>query len=105
MRVTREQLNNLVKRIIDASHPLRIILFGSIARGEDRPYSDLDIMVIMPNGTHRRETARKIYRHLLGFGVPVDIIVATPEDIEKYSGSSGLIYKEALKDGKELYAA
>jgi hypothetical protein len=62
-------------------------------------------MVIMPDGTHRRKTEQIIYRHMIGIRVPVDVIVATVDDIEKYCDSAALIYRDALKEGKELYAA
>lgn len=55
-------INVVVRRIVDASRPLRIILFGSAARGDARPWSDIDLLVVMPNGTHRRATAQRLYR-------------------------------------------
>ena len=55
--VTDEKIEELVRRIVDAVHPLRIILFGSAARGEMGPHSDIDVMVVMPEGTERRDTA------------------------------------------------
>jgi predicted nucleotidyltransferase len=105
MQIERDQMDDLVRRIVEAAQPLRIVLFGSAARGEAGPYSDIDVLVVMPDGVHRRRTAQIIYRHLLGFGLPVDVVVATCEDMERYSHSPSLVYKEALKDGRELYAA
>jgi uncharacterized protein len=105
MQASKEKLDELVKRVIEAVHPLQIILFGSTARGEAGRYSDIDLLVIVPDGTHRRKTAQIIYRHLFGFDIPVDVVIATPSDIEKYKDSPGLIYREALRGGRELYAA
>ncbi len=105
MQLAREKLDDLVERILDAAQPVRIVLFGSAARGEARADSDIDVLVIVPRGSHRRTTARMIYRRLLGFGLPVDVVVATQEDVEKYSASPGLVYREALGEGRELYAA
>lgn len=105
MQITRRQTDDLVKRIVEAAHPIRIILFGSAARGEAGMHSDIDVLVVVPEGMHRRRTAQIIYRRLLGFGLPVDVVVATGEDMERYSDSPGLIYREALRDGRELYAA
>jgi predicted nucleotidyltransferase len=65
------------------SRPEKIILFGSAAREEMGPDSDLDLLVIK-TCRNRRATARRIRRKLIGVGVPKDIIVATPEDIERY---------------------
>ena len=46
-----------------------------------------------------------IYREMVGVGKPVDLVVATEEDIRKYGSSLALIYEPALREGKELYAA
>lgn len=103
--IAEEQLSEIVRRVVETAHPLRIILFGSIARGTAGSESDVDILVVVPDGTHRLETAQNIYRNLLGIKAAVDVVVATETDIEEYKESPGLIYREALKDGKMLYAA
>jgi predicted nucleotidyltransferase len=102
--LTDEILEEIVRRIVAAVQPEKIILFGSAAREEMGPDSDLDLLVIK-SCRNRRETARRIRRKLIGVGVPKDIIVATPEDIERYKDTIGLIYRPALREGKVLYAA
>jgi predicted nucleotidyltransferase len=100
-----EQLQSLVQQIIEAVHPVRIVLFGSAARGEMRPDSDLDILVVMPDGTHRRQTMRTLYRTIHGVKIPFDLIVATPTDLATYRNTPGLIYHAILEEGQTLYAA
>ena len=100
-----EHLTEIVNRIVDSVHPLRIILFGSAARGDAGPESDLDIMVVMPDGTHRRHTAQDLYQRMIGVNAAVDIVVATPSDLQKHGQTIGLIYKTVLREGKEVYAA
>jgi len=95
----------LVQRIVDIVHPLRIILFGSAARGEMHPDSDIDVLVVMPEGVHRRRTAQLLYRQIRGLKVPFDILVATPGDLERHKENIGLIYRVILQEGKEIYAA
>ena len=102
--VSDEILQEIVRRIVEVAKPEKIILFGSAAREEMGPDSDLDFLVIK-SCKNRRKTARKIRRRLIGIGIPKDIIVATPEDIERYKDTIGLIYRPALKEGKVLYAA
>jgi predicted nucleotidyltransferase len=102
--LTAEILQEIVRRIVAAVQPEKIILFGSAARQEMGPDSDLDLLVIK-SCRNRRETARRIRRKLIGIGVPKDIIVATPEHIERYKDTIGLIYRPALRDGKVLYGA
>ena len=96
-------LNDLVSRIVDCVHPLRIILFGSAARGDMVEGSDVDLMVVMPEGTHRRHTAQRLYRSIRGVRQPFDVVVATPQDLEQHRDTPGLIYREALREGVTLY--
>lgn len=100
-----EIISRLVIRIVDIVHPLRIILFGSAARGEFRQDSDIDIMVVMPEGTHRLDTTRYLYRKMFGFGFPIDIVVTTPSVLEQHKNTVGLIYRTALTEGTEVYAS
>jgi predicted nucleotidyltransferase len=97
-------LNEIIRRIAETADPLKIILFGSAERGEMRPNSDLDVLVVMPSGIHRRNTARSIYRNLIGVGFAVDIVVVTEEDVERYKNNIGMIIKPALEQGRLLYA-
>ena len=87
------------------AHPLRIILFGSAARGQAGPDSDIDLLVVMPDGTHRRHTAQRLYGMIRNVGVPFDLLVATPSDLEKHRQNIGLIYSSILREGIEVYAA
>jgi len=103
MEPDAQLLDELVRRIVDAVHPLRIILFGSAARGEMGPDSDLDVLVVMPDGAHWRETGQLIYRHLLGLGFATDVVVVTQSDIERYVSNPYMIISPALDEGKELY--
>jgi uncharacterized protein len=105
MRPDPTVINDLVRRIVDAVHPLRIILFGSATRGERGADSDLDVLIVMPEGIHRRHTAQDVHQRLFGFPVPVDVLVATPGDLEKHKDNIGLIYYRILREGKEIYAA
>ncbi len=95
----------LVDGIVGAVQPLRIVMFGSAARGTMREGSDIDVMVVVPDGTHRRHTAQKIYASVRGLGVPFDVVVATPSDLERYGDHIGLIYHSILEEGREVYAA
>ena len=98
-------VDHLVRQIVATVRPLRVVLFGSAARGEMRPESDLDLLVVMPDGTHRRRTAQQLYLTLDGWGQPFDIIVATPSDLEKHKDAVGLVYRDILHEGREVYAA
>ena len=105
MQSEPEVIEQLVQRIVEIVHPLRIILFGSAARGEMGTDSDIDVLVVMPEGVHRRRTAQLLYRQIRGLGVPFDILVATPNDLEQHKDNIGLIYRTVLQEGREVYAA
>ena len=98
-------LDRLIQTVVTSVRPLQIMLFGSAARGEMGPDSDLDVLVVMPQGTHRRKTAQRLYRQMGGLGMPFDIVVATPEDLELHRNNPGLIYETILREGREVYAA
>lgn len=104
MQLDQKVIEELVRRIVEVAHPLRIILFGSAARGAMGPDSDLDVLVVVTEGTHRRQTAQRIYRHMIGFPLAVDVVVATEEDLRKHKDNFSLVYYPALREGKEIYA-
>jgi len=98
-------IESLVQKIVEAVHPLKIILFGSYAQDKANPESDIDVLVVMPEGVHCRRTAQLLYRQIRGLGVPFDILVTTPGALEKHKDNIGLIYRTVLKEGREIYAA
>jgi len=98
-------LSELVRRIVDAVAPKRIILFGSAIRRSMGPDSDIDVLVIMPDGVHRRSTSQTIYRSLRGLGIAKDVVVVTESDVRKYGENPSLVICPALREGKELYGA
>lgn len=97
-------LDTIIDRIVEVADPERIILFGSAARGEMGPHSDFDLLVVK-SGVHRRKLAQRIYRNLIGVGRPVDVVVATPDDLEQHGDSHALVFSPALKEGTEIYRA
>ncbi len=101
--VDQNVLDEIVRRIVEVAQPERIILFGSAARGELGPHSDLDLLVIKSGQFRRLHLAQAIYRGIAGFGHAVDVIVATPEDIERYGDSHALILAPALREGRVVY--
>jgi predicted nucleotidyltransferase len=103
--VTDEKIAELSRRIAEAVAPRRIILFGSAARGELRPESDIDVLVVMPDGTHRGHTAERIYRELWGFGVAKDVVVVTTSDLRERRDDPFTVIRQALTEGREVYRA
>ena len=98
-------LAEIVRRIVRVAAPERIILFGSAARGEAGPNSDLDLLVIKPGSYHQGRLTEEIYMSLIGVGRAVDVVVVTPEDVEHYGSSHALVIGPALREGRVVYAA
>ena len=96
-------LPEVVERIAHRFNPVRIILFGSWARGEAREDSDIDLLVVLPNVEHKRRAAIEIMRALNGLPISKDVIVATPEEIRKRGKVVGNILRPALQEGKVIY--
>jgi len=98
-------LNEIVHRIVEVAHPDKIILFGSAARDQMDADSDVDLLVIKGGNFHRGRLTEEIYMNLFGVGQAVDIVIVTPEDVERYRDSMALIIRPALEEGKVVYAA
>ena len=96
-------ISTMVDRIVGAFQPLRIILFGSHARGTATEWSDVDLLVILPNVSDKRDTAIEIRRVLGDLPVCKDIVVATPEEVARRGHLVGTVLRSALREGKVLY--
>lgn len=96
---------DIVERIVAIAHPQTVILFGSAARGELGPNSDLDFLVVVDEPVHRRRVAQAIYRDLIGIGFAADIVVVTPDDIQRCRSDPFNVINPALNEGKVEYAA
>lgn len=103
-RLSDQNLRKIVQRVVEVAHPEKIILFGSAARGQMRSDSDVDLLVVK-SGAHRRRLAAEIYMHLFDLKQSIDVVVVTPEDIERYGHSPALIIEPALREGRVVYAA
>jgi predicted nucleotidyltransferase len=100
---TVQLLPGMTDQIVRRFAPMRIILFGSQARGEANTSSDVDLLVVLPQIKDKRQTAIEIRRALVSFSVPKDILVTTPEEISRRGNLVGTLLHTALKEGKILY--
>lgn len=95
-------LDLMVDKIVKSASPDKIILFGSRGRGQESPDSDYDFLVLKRDVNNRRALAQQLYRILVDVPAAVDILVETPETIERYRNTKGYIYAEAEK-GRVVY--
>ena len=104
-QIDSDVIDELLHRIVRAVHPLKVLLFGSAVRERMGPDSDIDVLVVVPDGTHCLNTTQYLYKQLVGFGWPVDILVTTSEILERHKHNIGLIYHRILAEGREIYVA
>ena len=97
-----EVINDAVSRLQDFT-PIKIILFGSYAMGHATSDSDIDLLVVMSDGTDRRQAAIQMHQTLRDLPIPKDIIVTTPDEIATRGDVAGSMLESALRDGKVLY--
>jgi len=100
----QEEIRKMVDRIVERFQPDKVILFGSHARGEADPDSDIDLLIIMPVEGSRREKAIQIGVALHDIRAAKDIIVTTPENFEWRKEIPGTIERPADREGVVLYA-
>ena len=100
----QKTLNEIIRRIAATAQPEKIILFGSAARGDMGPHSDVDLLIVK-EGANALDTTLQIYRNLYGVDAAVDAVVVSPRDLERYKESHALIIKPALKEGRVVYEA
>lgn len=110
MRTTVEQdisadvLNEVVKRLVTLATPLKIILFGSNARGETHPDSDLDLLIVKKEVAEQYDEALRLDRALRDLMLPLDLVVVSEAQFKRYQGVPGTIYYRSVQEGQVLYA-
>jgi predicted nucleotidyltransferase len=104
MKATTGELNPGVERLVKEFQPEKIILFGSHAWGIPHPDSDWDLMVIVKSsGVAPTRRAARAYRCLHGLRVPVEIIVSTRHEIDRYRSVPASLTTRILEEGQVLY--
>ncbi len=96
-------IQEAVRRLVAALDPEMIILFGSAARGEFGPDSDLDFLVVVDLAEDYYEASGRAYRAMRGLGVAMDIILTTPERYTWRHNIIGTIEEPAAREGTVVY--
>jgi len=103
--VTPEKIQEAVRRIVEAAHPVRIIVFGSQARGDSTTDSDLDLVVIERDVPDRVGEMIRLERALRGLILPTDILVISEREFQEWADTPGSVYRAAGREGKVVYEA
>jgi len=104
--VSEDKIQALADKIAREFHPEKIILFGSHARGDAGPDSDVDLLVIMPRDGQEYPQRQAAQIHLQCHpGFPIDVIVRTREEFEQRQQMRDWFMRDIAREGKVLYAS
>jgi len=101
--VTKQQIDEIVKRIADNYHPEKIVLFGSYAYGTPTEDSDLDLLIIKDTELPRRMRGREVRKHLRGMKIAVDLLVYTNQEVEEWRDVNTAFITTVMGKGKVLH--
>jgi HEPN domain-containing protein/predicted nucleotidyltransferase len=96
-------IDEMVRRLVERFDPLQVVLFGSHARGEAGPDSDVDLLLVLAEVEHKRKTVVEALNLLADMPVPKDVLVRTPEEIWRECRVPGSVVRNALSEGRVVY--
>jgi predicted nucleotidyltransferase len=103
----QDLLDRMVLRIVEEVGPEQILLFGSWARGEEHADSDVDLLVVerdeFGSFRSRRAEMTRVWQALSEYGVPVDVLMFSREEVEQHRSSLNHVVARALREGKVVY--
>jgi len=97
-------VRQVVKQVVSLAKPQRVILFGSAVDGRVGPDSDLDFLVVVPEGRNIRQVTNRLNVRVQGRPMPCDFVVVTPSILQRNRHKSGMVYGEIMEHGQEVYA-
>lgn len=101
-RIPQEAIDQVVEQIVEKFKPQKIILFGSYARGNPRPESDVDLLVVMETSRKESDISLDIRRHL-GVMFGLDLLVYTPKRLKERVEMGDWFLRDVINEGKVLY--
>ncbi|MFA4934800.1 MAG: nucleotidyltransferase domain-containing protein [Candidatus Methanoperedens sp.] len=101
--ITEELIQQIKNRIVSEVHPEKIIVFGSYAYGAPTKDSDLDLLVILPTEEPMHKRVLRMRKLLRDFRIPKDIIVYTPQEVDKWKNVTNAFITSIMRRGKVIY--
>lgn len=101
--ISQQTIDLVVQTIVEKLHPEKIVLFGSLAYGSPTEDSDLDLLVVQQSDLPRHKRAQEIRRALDPYPCSMDILVYTPEEVDRFNGHPSAFITEVMKKGKVVY--
>jgi uncharacterized protein len=107
MKDVEQLMADAIRATVDAVDPERIVLFGSRARGDAGPDSDLDLLVIeqapFSRARSRQQELKRIRQALWGCPVPVDVLVYSADEVAEWKDSPNHVIGRSLREGVTVY--
>jgi predicted nucleotidyltransferase len=98
-----EWVTEAVDALVASCHPVRVVLFGSVARGDDGPNSDIDLLMIIDDTDDQRAAAIAALKAVAGLGPEVDVMTVPAATAEAKRHVAGTLIRPALREGKVVY--
>lgn len=92
------------RRLFEAADVKRVVVFGSVARGEEGPDSDLDLLVVLDHVTNSHDDAVRMMKELRDVPIAIDVLVTDDERLAKQAKWPGII-RVALREGRVIERA
>ncbi|TSC77735.1 MAG: DNA polymerase beta domain-containing protein [Parcubacteria group bacterium Gr01-1014_33] len=99
-----QKIKEIVQKIVNEYQPEKIILFGSWAWGTPGKDSDVDLFIVKKSEQSQFERIREVKRIIFGTDIATDVLVYTPEQVERRSALGDPLVKKILSSGRLLYA-
>jgi predicted nucleotidyltransferase len=99
----QSEIESITAQLIEKYKPEKIILFGSAARGDATPDSDVDLLIIKQDTPHYGADRIMEVSGLIERAVPVDFLVYRPDEFQSRLGMGDPFIELILKEGKVLY--
>lgn len=102
-RTLREWLPDVIETIVESFDPVKIVLFGSLARGDEHPDSDIDLLIVLPKVENKHAVAVAIRRATAKLPVPLDVIAVDPDELRRRGNTIGSVLRPALLEGEVVH--
>lgn len=100
-----KKIQEVTAKIVEEYQPEKVILFGSWAWGKPGPDSDVDLFIVKNSPERRIDRARQVRSIIWGSGLPIDILVYTPQEVKRRLEFEDFFIEDVITKGRVLYSS